>query len=641
MKIRLNEITIDNFRGIKSLVLKLDGQDVIVYGKNGTGKTTIAEAIHYLLFNQAVNEKSIDIVPRDVYNVEQKELTPTVKAVFDIDGATHTLERKSVYNKSTNGRSTQQYIDAVDKSVKDYTTFIEETFLGVNEFKLLTNPSAFFQLHWLERREIITSLVADITDEQIINESSEFKNVPSILGTNTVDDKKSILKRSIKQVKDDIKAIPIKIEENLQNIVQVDTNYEELEKKSVLKRIEEVEEKIIQLKNGNGATILKNEIASKQTELSILKNKLENANHSKTLGKSDEVRMIQGDIDSLNREINFDIQAIKRMEVERKNLLSEYHETKERANECSMKVFEFEPKTHCECCTQDIPQHLQDTVKEKELEKFNLDKSNELERFNNKLNDLIKKGKSAKEDIERTQETVQIKQEKLKECQKSLEVKQGELERLKGSLPSSNEDVEKLEDEIKELELQLENADDNSELITKLNNELYELNQTNVEHARLVSQIQRNDELQKRVETLKLDEESLQAKLDDYEEQKDLLDLFTERKMQKFSESINEKFDYIQIKLFDEKKNGELEEACEITVDGVEYNNGLNTAAQINAGLDVINTLSEKYRVHAPIFIDNSESVNDVIETDSQQILLQVSNLKKHEKLEMQIKGDK
>lgn len=137
-------------------------------------------------------------------------------------------------------------------------------------------------------------------------------------------------------------------------------------------------------------------------------------------------------------------------------------------------------------------------MKEKELEKFNLDKSNELERFNNKLNELIKKGKSAKEGIECTQETVQIKQEKLKECQKSLEDKQGELERLKDSLLTSNEDVEKLEDEIKELELQLENADDNSELIMKLNNELYELNQTNVEHARLVSQIQRNDEIQKK-----------------------------------------------------------------------------------------------------------------------------------------------
>ena len=45
----------------------------------------------------------------------------------------------------------------------------------------------------------------------------------------------------------------------------------------------------------------------------------------------------------------------------------------------------------------------------------------------------------------------------------------------------------------------------------------------------------------------------------------------------------------------------------------------------MNAGLDIINTLCKFYGVCAPIFIDNRESVNDIIETQSQIINLVVN----------------
>ena len=35
------------------------------------------------------------------------------------------------------------------------------------------------------------------------------------------------------------------------------------------------------------------------------------------------------------------------------------------------------------------------------------------------------------------------------------------------------------------------------------------------------------------------------------------------------------------------------------TVDGVEYSGGLNNAARINVGLDIINTLSQHYKITA------------------------------------------
>ena len=47
--------------------------------------------------------------------------------------------------------------------------------------------------------------------------------------------------------------------------------------------------------------------------------------------------------------------------------------------------------------------------------------------------------------------------------------------------------------------------------------------------------------------------------------------------------------------------------------------------SKINASLDIINVFSDYYNVKAPVFIDNRESVTDIIHTDMQVINLVVS----------------
>ena len=68
---------------------------------------------------------------------------------------------------------------------------------------------------------------------------------------------------------------------------------------------------------------------------------------------------------------------------------------------------------------------------------------------------------------------------------------------------------------------------------------------------------------------------------------------------------------------------------------GIPYNSGLNNAAKINVGLDIINTLSKHYGVNVPVLIDNAESVVETIETDSQVIKLIVSPGDDHLRVEI------
>ncbi|WP_432613310.1 hypothetical protein [Bacillus subtilis] len=66
------------------------------------------------------------------------------------------------------------------------------------------------------------------------------------------------------------------------------------------------------------------------------------------------------------------------------------------------------------------------------------------------------------------------------------------------------------------------------------------------------------------------------------------------------------------------------------------YSSGLNNAARINVGLDIINTLNDYYRITAPIFVDNSEAVTKLINTNSQILSLIVSEKDKQLRVEFQ-----
>ena len=79
---------------------------------------------------------------------------------------------------------------------------------------------------------------------------------------------------------------------------------------------------------------------------------------------------------------------------------------------------------------------------------------------------------------------------------------------------------------------------------------------------------------------------------------------------------------------------GGIVETCEATVNGVPYSD-VNNAGKINAGLDIINTISKKLDASVPIFVDNAESVNKIIDTDGQIVKLFVSDDK-----ELVVKGE-
>ena len=103
------------------------------------------------------------------------------------------------------------------------------------------------------------------------------------------------------------------------------------------------------------------------------------------------------------------------------------------------------------------------------------------------------------------------------------------------------------------------------------------------------------------------------------------MDEFTKAKINECEKRINRMFAHVTFKLYDYTLENNPVETCVPLVNGVPFFVA-NTAAKVNAGLDIINALCKFYNVCAPIFIDGRESVNTLVPTASQIINLVVSH---------------
>lgn len=127
-----------------------------------------------------------------------------------------------------------------------------------------------------------------------------------------------------------------------------------------------------------------------------------------------------------------------------------------------------------------------------------------------------------------------------------------------------------------------------------------------------------------RILALQQEEKDLAQQIADVEKTQFVIERFNKLKIDTLESKINQKFQFVKFRMFETQINGGESECCDALIDGVPFSDA-NTASKINAGLDIINTLCEFYQVTAPIFIDNRESIIQVIDIQSQLINLIVS----------------
>ncbi|WP_374717915.1 AAA family ATPase [Neobacillus sp.] len=649
-QLRLISLSLRNFKGVKEFTLDARGENVRVFGDNATGKTTLFDAFIWLLFDKdSQNKKDFSIKTLDGSGKEIHGLEHEVEGTFLLNGKQLTL-RKVYSEKWTKkrgsaqaeftGHTTDYFIDGVPVKKKEYTDKVD-SIVQEDIFKLLTSPSFFNeQLKWQERRKILLEICGDITDEEVIASEKSLAALPSILQGRTIENHRKVIAARRAEINKELEKIPVRIDEIQLNMPQLDGLDKAVLETEISRSNSEIDEKMTLISNiRNGNTI-----SAKQKEIQEIEIELLNIKQQHEAGSKDELyklkariqeeesnlSILNSKLESLKNQKRFNDQNIQSIENRLEELRQEWHEINQQ---------EFVHNDQCECptCGQTLPEEKVTAAREKALAQFNLTKSKKLE-------DIQAKGKQGKEQ----------KEQFISENEKLA----NEYEKLSNQIKEKQDLLNKLNNQLQIVESTIVDVTENPQYVGKLQEKQRlqkEIEELRISANEAIQSIQleiadlktKRDQLQadlgkfavvaqseKRIEELTLQERELAAEFEKLEQELFLTEEFIRTKVNLLEKKINSRFKYARFKLFETQINGGLSEVCETLYNGVPYSSGLNNAARINVGLDIINTLSEHYGFKAPIFVDNAEAVTKLIDVDSQVISLVVSEKDKQLRIE-------
>lgn len=659
-KIKLINLKLTNFKGIKEFDLVADGNDLNIFGGNETGKTTLFDAFIWLLFDKNSNNAKTGNfnVKTLVDGKPVSKIEHSVEAELDVDGSKATLKKvykeKWTKKRGSNtedftGHTTDYYVNEVPNKKGEYEQAIAEL-VDENVFKLLTSPTYFNEsFHWKERRDLLLSIAGGITDEEVVASDEKLAKLLDVLNGNSIEDHKKIINAKRRDINEKIKVIPIRIDEIYRGLPDLSKlNKEEIESGISIKsgEIESLNEEINNIKNGSHVMDIDKKMNDIEMKINSVKSNHEQDQKQELYKlqtkKSEEEAnssILRNDIRSKMEQKRSSEQLIESKKEQMNELREAYSILQDRTQEANAKEFDTENCT-CPTCEQDLPQENID----ESVARFNKRKSDELEMYANKQKEINEKGIKLKQEVEQLTQDIEPIEKEIEVITEQGKKKESDIKFLTEKIEKAestvvpveeneefialNKDKKDLEKQIEELEVSIEQSlSEVREKIAKLEKERNELQED-------LSKFSQVDLQNKRIAELEQEEKTLATEYQELEHQLYLTEEFTRKKVNMLTENINEKFKYAKFNLFKENINGGLEETCETTYKGVPYGTDLNNAAKINVGLDIINTLSNHYGVQAPIFVDNAESVTDLIDVDSQLISLVVSKEDKELRVE-------
>lgn len=640
-KLTLTRLTLKNFKGCRNFTLDTQGFNCRVYGDNGTFKTTLFDGFVWLLFDKDSNNKK-DFALKTL-NGEGKELhglEHEVEATFDINGQPLTLrkvftekwtQKRGSATQEFTGHTTNYYVDGVPSKLKEYKEKVDSI---VNEdiFKLLTSPSYFNeQVKWQDRRKTLLEICGDIADKEVIGSDNSLSALPTILQGRSIENHRKIIAARRAEINKELEKIPVRIDEIQRSIPDLDGANKKSYETEINRLNGDIDEKMTLINNiRNGSAISGKQKEIQEIEIAMLQIKQEHQESSnekvyslkaRTQEEKSNTNILQSKIENLKQRKQMNSYTIKDLNETTDRLRNEWQEVNKQ---------EFHHESDCDCptCGQSLPEEQVQAAKDKALASFNKNKSDRLE-------SIQKKGKQSKEKLDEVKNAdVQIDNEIQKIEGQLLEKKelvaklQGQLSTVESTIVDILENPEytakfqaknKIVAEIRELR----DAADQS--IQSVYGEVAELKTKRDLLQAELGKWAVTDQSKKRVAELMEQERNLAAEFEKLEGELFLTEEFIRTKVNLLEQKINSKFQYARFKLFDQQINGGLTEVCETLFEGVPHSSGLNNAAKINVGLDIINTLSDHYGFSAPIFIDNSEAVTRLIDTKAQTVCLVVS----------------
>lgn len=638
-ELKILKMSLRNFKAIKKLDADLSGNDIVITGTNGIGKTTVFDAFCWLLFGKdSRDRKDFEVKTLDSSNDAIHRLEHSAEAVISVDGINTHLKRvykekwvkkRGEATEELQGHTTDFYWNNVPLSLKEYQESVAKMVGDELRFKLLTNPLYFNEvMKWQDRRDVLIKIAGFVADSDVLDAIATLDNKARIADlTNVLNSGKNIeqykaeLNAKKKPIKEALAAIPSRIDEVDRNIpAEQDWRNIEESLKVTLHEIKNMQQKLSDSSLADRAwrekvdTLLRKQDGYKLELRKIIHRVSEEffdvANKSKSEMQAQQ-RVLTNATDRMNA-------AISDMEFAKGQIAKIEKQVADKRNEWTVeneKVCNLEDITDtCPTCGQALPADQIESHKEELLAKFNEAK---LQR----LNGIRAEGKRLNGALEAEKKKLDELSSLVQNLSATVEAEQTALAALQQGMSETNTTAEpdatthpdyiKVQAEIAAIDAEISamkpvQGDDNSS--ETLMAEIAKYNQAADE---MKARLLKRDAIQagkSRIAELQADEKKFSQELADLEAVEFMIQKFEMEKMDMVETRVNRLFEKARFKMFNRLINGGTEATCELIHNGVPWFQ-INKAATIQLGLDCIKTLSRFYGITCPIFIDNAETV--------------------------------
>ncbi|MDR3188098.1 MAG: AAA family ATPase [Prevotellaceae bacterium] len=663
--VAIKQITLINFKGIKNLTVDF-GPETEIRGDNATGKSTVCDAFHWVLFGKSTDGSSdtkFGIKTVDANGNVIPKLDHEVCATLDVAGETVELRRVlsedwvTPRGKATlelRGNTTSYFVNGVPLKEGEYKTKVNEI-ISEDLFRMITSPLYFPRLDWQAQREMLLRIAGGVTLEEIAANRADFSALLARLSGKDLSEFKAEISARKKKIKEELEQIPARIDEVTRATPEApDYQALEAEKKRLSTLLEETEAAIAskaeaarqQYEAAHEAQKKINDLRTQQQSLLFEANKAAQKEAYEKNAQRNEAQnkhiAKEREEDAYNATTNREIRELKdsifensaqiaRLTQQRAKKVAEWDEKNSEAYEESTEGLIC--PIYKVLCSDASVLHLDANAKEKAKTAFYENKRKEIERIitegnaiKSQIADATEAGLQLQAQLTERTEAIRVKRLEYfhtvqQLCNEVAAIPEVELKEIAGAdLPewvALQEQIGTLSEALKS-----QPQDEDGAALTAKKREIAA--QLDAIKAQLSTKKIIEDNNARKAALLERERDLAQQKADLENEEFTAAALVKEQ-MSEVERRVNKLFTIVRVKMFSQQLNGGEKPDCILMgLDGVKFLD-TNSANKIAMGLDIINALCEFHKVTAPIFVDNAEGINRLLPVSSQIIKLIVT----------------
>lgn len=634
-QIRLKTLVLSNWRA-QNRRIDFSGK-TLIRGRNRSGKSTTLDALLWLLTGYDSEDRYNYMLFDTSVAWSREDCQPAiVEGIFDIDGCEYSLKRRADMGW-TRPRGAEEYVkkntddysfyrDGVEMTSGDYGRFVESVFGPVDHLKFMLNISYYRSLDWKELRKSLAEIIGDVKDSDYEGDFSEISGMVSRYGS--IDAVKDVLKGMVQPLRISVGtparrgtlAVEIDtMEQNLPDTAEAEEaarRRDEIQKEidGIDRQLAGISDSIRPMTEKRNARL--KEIADMRSRMFMAEARYNRENDKRIFRMESDLK----DAERHNQKMKDNAKSREKMKRDAEDRiyflekrLVELQDKRTELLERNRAVKEMEFRgDRCVYCGQTLPPDMLEDAKAGFEEK----KEREHQA-------IVAEGRRNNENMASIRAEIQaIRMESQAESGEESPIDTQDLRdalaKARGeTVPfADTEEGRRMAAEIEEAERNLPELpkEDDPELMSRKSALMLEYRTCSEKAGQIRERARLEHIIEEKRENLRKSAaelariEGLMAKAEEMERQRAEI----------IGSRIRSMFSWCRVEMEQRKKDGTMQPACNIILDGVP-SQVTNTASKMLVGIDLSNAFSVFHGVSLPLFVDNNESMDPDIDLNPKE----------------------